>query len=330
MPTYDGGHYFLTALIPIEWHAIEDGAVVTSPVHALRKQLELLPPAAQTPACAHRQSPFAKSTRTHFARFVVIDDVAYPGRLSGNTLVAAATGVVLTDAQPQDNLNCPFLLFVVDFDAASGDDSERDAYLSELWTVMGADLASIFQFCHGFDAADGKSFAAYIARCQLETTMSFNDYYAVMPDLPSWPVNIYKWGAVASLAALGIGVLATAALLIASLLGASVLPWLRDAVWLSLAGAAALILVALVAYMTVMAAGKKPFPAASDSDLKSVLKSLHVQRAFTRFVIDNQVLAAGTDEPSAQKLHDAFKAFVAANKPYDLDGPTQAPGVIGF
>jgi hypothetical protein len=330
MPTYDGGHYFLTALVPIQTRPIKDGPVVTSPVHALRKQLDLLPPAAQTPACSNRQSPFARSTRTHFARFVVIDDVAYPGRLSDNTLVAAATGEVLTNAQPQDNLSCPFLLFVVDFDAASGDDSERDAYLSELWSVMGADLANIFWFCHGFDATDGKGFAAYIAKCQLETTMSFNDYYAVMPDLPSWPVSIYKWGAIIAIGALGIGVLATIVLLIALLLGASVLPWLQGAGWLSLAGAAALILVVLVAYTTVMAAGKKPFPAASDSDLKSVLKSLYVQRAFTRFAIDNQELAAATDEPSAQKLHDAFKAFVADNKPYDLDGPTQAPGVIGF
>jgi hypothetical protein len=330
MPTYDGGHYFLTAFVPIKTRPIKEGSVVTSPVHALRKQLDVLPPAAQTPACAGRQSPFARSKRTHFARFVVIDDVAYPGRRSGNTLVAAASGEILTNAQPQDNLSCPFLLFVVDFDAASGADRERDAYLSELWTAMSADLANIFQFCHGFDATDGKGFAAYIAKCQLETTMSFNDYYAVMPDLPSWPTSIYKWGGIIAGVALGIGVLATIALLFASLFGAGVMPWLRDAIWLSLAGTAALILVVLVAYMTVMAAGKKPFPAASDSNLKSVLKSLYVQRAFTRFVIDNQVAAAGTDAGSAQKLHDAFKAFVAANKPDDLDGPTQAPGVIGF
>jgi hypothetical protein len=331
MPTYDGGHYFLTALVPIKWREIRDGTVVTSPVHALRKQLELLPPAAQTPACSpSRQSPFAKSLRTHFARLVVIDDVAYPGRSSGNTLVAAATGEVLTDAQPQDNLNSAFLLFVADFDATSGDDSERDSYLSELWDVMADDLKNLFQFCQGFDATDAKSFAAYIAKCQLETTMSFNDYYAVMPNLPTWPASIYKWGVIIAGAALGIGVLATIALLIAALCSASVLPWLRDAVWLSLAGGAALILVALVAYMSVMAAGKKPFPAASDSDLRSVLKSLHIQRAFTRFVIENQELAAKTDEASAQTLYDAFKAFVATNKPYDRGEPTQAPGVIGF
>ena len=88
--------------------------------------------------------------------------------------------------------------------------------------------------------------------------MSFNDYYAVMPNLPSWPLNIYKWGVIIAAAALGIGVLATIALL-SPPCWRSVLPWLRDAVWLSLAGGAALILVVLVAYMSVMAAGKKPF-----------------------------------------------------------------------
>ena len=45
---------------------------------------------------------------------------------------------------------------------------------------------------------DASSFAKYIADCQLETTMSFNDYYAVTPDLPAWPAGTYKWGIIAS------------------------------------------------------------------------------------------------------------------------------------
>jgi hypothetical protein len=263
---------------------------------------------------------------------VVIDDVAYPGRLSDNTLVAAAKGETLTNAQPQDNLSCAFLVFVVDFDAASGDDSERDSYLSELWNVMGADLANIFQFCHSFNATDGKSFAAYIAKCQLETTMSFNDYYAVVPKLPAWPAAVY--GIAVGISALVVlaGLVGVVSALIGSLFTPTPPSWLKCSSWVSLAGLLALVISVVVAYVTVIAAGKKPFPAASDSDLKSVLKSLYVQRAFTRFVIDNQVLAVGTDkdDASARQLHDAFKAFVAANKPDDLDGPTQAPGVIGF
>jgi hypothetical protein len=67
VPTFDGGHYFLTALAPIRTDIIEDGQtaaapdnvlrkrfppirtdvithnrVATSPVHALRKRLDLL------------------------------------------------------------------------------------------------------------------------------------------------------------------------------------------------------------------------------------------------------------------------------------------------
>jgi len=86
----------------------------------------------------------------------------------------------------------------------------------------------------------------------------------------------------------------------------------------------------VVAYMSVMAAGAKPFPSAPDSDLPTVLKSLHLQRQFTRFAIDNQMQAVGTDAASAQKLYDDFKAFVTANKPQDNGAPTQAPGVIGI
>ena len=79
-----------------------------------------------------------------------------------------------------------------------------------------------------------------------------------------------------------------------------------------------------------MAAGGKPFPSGADSDLPTVLKALHLQRTFTRFAIDSQMQAAGTDAASAQKLYDDFATFVAANKPNDIDAPTQAPGVIGI
>ena len=145
MPTFDGGHYFLTALAPIRTDIIEDGAaasrdnalrkrfppirpdvvahsrVPTSPVHALRKRLDLLATAQQT-AGDQSQSPFARNTRNHFVRLVIIDDVAYNGRVERDTLVAAASKDNLVAAQPQDHLSRPFLLFAVDFDARSGDE----------------------------------------------------------------------------------------------------------------------------------------------------------------------------------------------------------------
>jgi hypothetical protein len=321
MPTFDGGHYFLTVVIPIRTTPVKDGLAVTSPVHALRKRLSLMPTAAETPARGGGQSPFARNKRNHFARFVIIDDVAYSGRTGRNTLWGLVRGGDLAVAQPQDHLKCPFLVFVVDFDAKSGADAERDSYLVELWNTMGQDLREIFIFCEGFKlkVTDAASFAAFIASCQLETTMSFNDYYADTPTLPAWPEKIFLCAVVASLLVLGLGLLGFMP---------SLQSWLPYPFVLMIVGAVALVAVILAAYASIMAAGGKPFPSAPDSDLPSVLKALHLRRTFTRFTIDSQMQAAGTDAASAQKLYDNFAAFIAANKPNDIGAPTQAPGVI--
>src|SRR6201988_2273438 len=63
MPTFDGGHYFLTAVVPIRPAPVKDGLAVTSPVHALRKRLSFLPTAAETPARGGGRSPFARNKR---------------------------------------------------------------------------------------------------------------------------------------------------------------------------------------------------------------------------------------------------------------------------
>jgi hypothetical protein len=332
MPTFDGGHYFLTVLVPIRTDVMKDDRGVTSPVHALRKQLSMLPTAAETPACGGGQSPFARNKRNHFARLFVIDDVAYNGRTGQSVVLTEIRKTKLTVAQPQDHLTCPFLLFAADFDAKSGSAEERDSYLVELWNTMGRELREIFRFCQGFDARvrDAATFAAYMADCQLETTMSFNDYYADTPNLPAWPVDTYKWPLIVSAGALLLGLAATLLLLVAALFGRSWLLWLPYSFGLALVGALALALVIGVAYTTLMAFGGKSFPIAPDSTLPAVLKSLHLRSMFTRFAIDRQVEAAGTDAASAQKLYDDFKSFVADNKPHDLDAPTQAPGVIGI
>lgn len=319
MPTFDGGHYFLTVLVPIKTGPIPDGAAFTSPVHALRKRLATLAPAAQTPACGGRKSPFARNTRNHFARFAVIDDVAYNGRVQPNTLWTTLRGQNPVVAQPHDHLSCPFLLYATDFDALSGADSERDSFLTLLWNTMGQELGEIFTYCEGFDSTvkDAASFVRYIASCQIETTMPFNDYYIDPLDLPSWSSDGYKKAAVIA----GGGGLAL------GLFGA--LLW---GVWagaaLALVGAATL--AAWWIYAGLMAAGAKPFPAAPDSNLKTVLKALYLQRVFTRFVVDSQMLAVGADAVSAQKLYDHFGLFVASHQPQSLAAPTQQPGVIGI
>jgi hypothetical protein len=78
---------------------------------------------------------------------------------------------------------------------------------------------------------------------------------------------------------------------------------------------------AWVLIRTISSRGAKAWPAGKDADLPSVLKSLHVQREFTRFAIANQVSAP-------DDLHAAFGRFIAEVKPADLEGPTQKAGVV--
>lgn len=328
MPTFDSGAYFLTTLVPIRTDTIGDDGAGTSPVHALRKTLSLL--------ARGERSPFARNTRNHFTRFVVIDDVAYNGREQPNTLLVSLGELLPIKAldkyrkqldpvvaQPQDHLANPFLFFSSDFDADGGDDSQRDSYLSELWETSEAELKSIFQYCVGFESrvTDGPSFARYIADCQLETTMPFHDYWLDGVPIDKLPnLSLQKAGAL----------FAGVAILVFALLYWWIFPDFLRGLWLLLAllgGAAA---GGVAVYYYVLALGKKPFPAAPNSTLPEVLKSLHLRREFTRFAIDNQFASVGKDAASAQKLYDAFKTFVDANKPGDLDGPTQKPGAIGI
>jgi hypothetical protein len=318
MPTYDAGYYFLTVLVPIKLEPISDGSAFTSPVNMLRERLATLPVIAQRPGPGRPQSPFARNRRNHFVRIAIIDDVAYNGREEINVLLMFLKNIDPTVAQPQDHLNCPFLFFLVEFDAASGADVERDSYLAGLWNTMKSELQSIFTCCVGFDenVSDAATFARYIARCQIETTMSFNDYYVEDPHLPSWPWDKYVIPAIVAAAILVLGFAARWFVSVAA--GLIVM----------LAGAGTLGVVFWRAYASIMAAGAKPYPAAPDSDLLSVLKALHSQRAFTQFAIEHQGLAS--EASAANELHAAFGKFLVANCPENLYAPTQPPGVYGI
>jgi hypothetical protein len=327
MPTFDSGAYFLTTLIPISTTTIVEDGVPTSPVHALRKHLSLMP--------RGERSPFATNTTNHFARLVVIDDVDYNGREQPNTLLVAASPELPIDqkykdmlnpviAQPQDHLSCPFLFFSADFDSKTGSDAERDAYLRDLWTQSEGELRKVFKYCLGFEARvrDAASFAKYVADCQIETTMPFHDYWAhgVPADkLPNVSLKTVGLG--------GLAIFAAAAALVYFWL----LPhFLHGFIGALLAIAAGVGVAGLAIYLYILDFGKKPFPAAPDSTLPDVLKALYLRREFTRFAIDQQFDAAGSDPASAQRLYDAFKAFIDANKPGDVEGPTQKPGAIGI
>ena len=330
MPNFDGGHYFLTVLAPVSQQTLRQGDQRPQAcVQALRETLACLPTARQSPAseAGSLNSPFARNRRTHFARFVVLEDVVDNGRDPTNTLVTAVTNTNLGIAQPVDHLSTPYLLFAADIDAASGDAAELRGFLTELWADMEAELRAVFRYCIGFDSVnDARGFADYIMRCQIETTMPFNDYWVGVPPLQDFnrtallaPIAIP--GGMALLCAafwlLGnLGLDVGDALV--SLFGATAgWPW----GWISVGWAALTAVLGYGVYRFILHRGSQPLPTAPDSDLPSVLKALYLQQQFTRFAIEQQ----GAD---AASLYDAFGEFLARHRPHDLERPTQTPGVI--
>lgn len=310
MPSFDGGHYFFTAVVPIcNDGIVEHEGLRSSPIHMVRETLETLPTALQSHAAEKIgiQSPFARSKRTHFARLVVLDQPFFNGRDHGDAIVAAIKNTDLLKAGPIDQLACPYLLVIFDFDPrdASGQGEPR-SYLEELWTLMPVELTAIFRYAYGFSkVVDAATFADMLIDCQLETTMPFNDYWTVAPPFKSLSTPaLIAPPAIGALAAIGLTL------------------WMHWPWWLGVLLVLLLVIVgAAIDYAWVMSRAKTPFPTAPDSTLRHVLKGLYLQQAFARFVAAQQ----GADPAG---LGPAFRAFLAEHDPGNLDGPTQPPGVI--
>lgn len=318
MPTRDGGHLFLTCLIPVKRVGEGADAVGVPPSHRLREELAVLPVAQQSPKTeeAGQESPFARCRRTHLLRLFVVDQPMFNGRRRTDPVVNALKSILsfLPGVEPRDIavpethdvLARPWLVLAADIDARDDEaDGGMASWAEGLWRTSRAELEAIFRHCWGFEAVtDGAGFARYLARCQLETTMSFNDYWDGRPPLRG--VN---------LVVLGLAVLAfllVAGLLVARALGPVHLWWALPV---------ALGVAAWGAIRWVDRVGARPFPPAPDSDLPSILKALHVQQWFALFV--EQAQAMGPAE-----RHAAFAGFLDTLRPRDLDAPTQKPGVV--
>jgi hypothetical protein len=244
--------------------------------------------------------------RTHLARFVVLDQPFYNGRDPADSLVSAIRNTDLLAAQPNDELSCPYLLVMIDFDPQGDGTGEPRSYFEELWGLMPRELTAVFNYCYGFSkVTDAASFADFILPCQLETTMPFNDYWVGAPPLTSLSKNV-----LIAIPAVGLALPLLAGLFGYLHFGAAIL--------IALVFAA---IGLLIDYKWVMANGSKPFPAAPNSSLRDVLKALYLQQAFTRFAAEQQ-------GRTGENVGIAFRAFLQQHRPNDLAGPTQPPGVI--
>lgn len=333
MPNHDGGHFFLTVLAPIRVDLMVSDIAGRSYSHRhrLAQKLSLLPTGRQTAASPPDAwtSKFARNTQNHLARFVIIGGPPYNGRLSGDTLLGVLREINPLSPQPVDRLSVPFLLFAADIDATGDPDTTLRTYTDTLWATMQKDLEEIFDHCAGFDGVDtaGK-FHDYIRKCQVETTMPFNDYW---PDgLPvgdvTLPIAPLRWVAFLAGGALALWLMALVlnglfvvfradhgfARLVASVVGWGVI------IVPLLVGLTAMLAYGL--YRWVLRRGAAPLPTAPGSDLPSVLKALYLQQHFTRFAIEEQ-------GRSDAELYEHFGAFLKAVKPADTS-PTQPPGEI--
>ncbi len=345
MPNLDGGHYFLTVLAPIRTDTVLDDTPGRSRSHrgSLAQKLALMATGRQTAASPHDAwvSPFSKNTLNHLARFVIIDDPAFNGRHSDDTLVALVRNTNPLVPQPVDRLSTPFLLFAADIDAhgSGGGKSDLNApgagdaeaalktYTAQLWATMDEDIEQIFGHCVGFAGINtAAGFHEYIKACQIETTMPFNDYWPDGLDAgdAALPTRAAKAAGIAAAAALAIWLLAivlNGALTLFGVHGGfarlvqATVGWGAVVVPLLII---VLLLALFVVYRWVMAKGAQPFPTAPGSDLPTVLKSLFLQQQFVRLATEAQ----GLDDAA---LHSRFGAFLAAVRPGEAT-PTQAAG----
>jgi hypothetical protein len=101
------------------------------------------------------QSPLAGVPGTHFARWVVIDDVISEGPAQGEP----------------EHLQYARLLFTSNFDG------DLDPYLDALRAGLGASADAIWGHCIGYPgSADGSAFAAYLRRHQIDSSLFFAAY----------------------------------------------------------------------------------------------------------------------------------------------------------
>ena len=140
MANKSGNAYALTTLCPL----VSTSGKQESPATIVRDLLNDLP--------TDEESPMAKVPNTYLCRFFVLDDVGYEGKPAVS-----------------EHLNSKYLVFTSNFFG------ERDAYLQGMWAHAESFVKQAFQYCVAFSAVrDAASFAAYIARCQVETTFYFN------------------------------------------------------------------------------------------------------------------------------------------------------------
>ena len=344
MPSFDSGYYQLTSLIPIRkededpllwrWNPQRRSAS-----HSLRDLLDSFRSvdlgddrsAAERCIAEARPVPFSTSDRTHFARLLVVDDLAYNGRSQGDTLVdmarlalAAAgwTWMAIPERDAVDHLPQPYLLVVLDFDAPNGRPDSVERYLHALWATMEQEWTLILRHCCGFELEPRRresSFVSLILTHEIESTFTFCAYPWAAARAERWqPSGRFREPGTGQPAlrrlrqALGlllpIGVLVAVGIL-------------QTPIWLLLLVAIAIL---PLLWQWLLRRANRPWPSQPGTDLRSVLKALYLQGAFLEMAEAWQ----NRNPAGHPSLRRHFREFLHAVEPHDLDEPSLRPGRI--
>ena len=223
MPSHEAGFYQLTALLPIKTglytnlpcqENVSDPCDGTqSYAHHLKDYLNQLsdsflknidPPVSEL----DNLHLFDHTRCTHFARFVVVDQLFYNGRRRNDSLIDFLRTLVagkdlLSEKDRIDALESPYLLIAIDFDCHPSSTSCVQDYLSELWPYAREELTKIFHHCEGFSLpsppqdqrileADTQYCHAYhsverlLLSHEVETTYPFSAYFWVADKVQRW------------------------------------------------------------------------------------------------------------------------------------------------
>lgn len=140
MGNTSGEAYGLTLLCPIK-----NNDATRSFADITRNRLEALP--------LHEKSPLSKVPDTYFCRFYVLNDIFYEGYPA-----------------KEEHLKSSYLV------ASFAFHGDRDTYMEGMWNTIQPQVQHIWEYCVAFqeDVRDAKSFAAYIAKCQVFNNLFFN------------------------------------------------------------------------------------------------------------------------------------------------------------
>jgi hypothetical protein len=99
-------------------------------------------------------SPLARMGTTHFARWIVLDDLVYQG-----------------SPQQRDSLKSAYLIFLTNVDG------DLDRYLADMLAAMPVEADEIWSNCVAFPGtADAGAFADYMKHNQIDTTFFVSAY----------------------------------------------------------------------------------------------------------------------------------------------------------